>query len=239
MTEALTAALRALLLPGVALGQADPTAPATGLMPIETAAMTRAIPDRMREFAAGRRAARAAMASLGLPPAAIRHGPDRAPVWPEGLTGTISHGAGVCLAVVARRGELAGLGLDLEPATPLPADLMETVCTAQERARHTSTLVGRLIFCAKEATYKAQYSQSGQLLEFHDLSVTLSPDGSRFTATLMRPCPPFAEGTTFSGHLVIADGIIAALVTLPPPDQHSVSGSRAINCGANMAGSLD
>lgn len=215
MTEALTAALRALLPPGVALGQADPTAPATGLMPIETAAMTRAIPARQREFAAGRRAARAAMAALGLPPAPIPPGRDRAPIWPEGLTGTISHGAGGCLALVARLGDFAGLGLDLEPATALPDDLMETVCTTQERARHTSALASRLIFCAKEATYKAQYGQSGQLLEFHDLAVTLSPDVSRFTATLMRPCPPFVEDTTFSGHLVIADGLTVALVILP------------------------
>lgn len=215
MTKALTAALRALLPPGVALGQADPTAPATGLMPEEAAAMTRAIPARMREFAAGRRAARAAMTSLDLPPAPIPQGVDRAPLWPDGLTGTISHGAGTCLALVACVGDFAGLGLDLEPATALPDDLMDTVCTTQDRARHTSALAGRLIFCAKEATYKAQYSQSRQLLEFHDLAVTLSPDVSRFTATLLRPCTPFSEGTTFSGHLVIEDRIIAALITLP------------------------
>jgi 4'-phosphopantetheinyl transferase EntD len=155
------------------------------------------------------------MITLGQTPAPIPQGGDRAPVWPDGLTGTISHGAGACLALVARLGDFAGLGLDLEPAIPLPADLMEAVCTAQDRARQTSTLVGRLIFCAKEATYKAQYSQSGQLLEFHDLSVTLTADATGFTATLTRPCPPFPQGTAFSGHLLIADGIIAALVTLP------------------------
>ncbi|SEM91091.1 4'-phosphopantetheinyl transferase EntD (siderophore biosynthesis) [Roseovarius tolerans] len=215
MTEALTATLRALLPPGVALGQADPTAPVTGLLPQEAAAMARAVPARQREFAAGRRAARAAMITLGLPSALVPQGGDRAPVWPDGLTGTISHGAGTCLALVARVGDFAGLGLDLEPATALPDDLRDTVCTTQDRARHTSALAGRLIFCAKEATYKAQYVLSRQLLEFHDLAVTLSPDVSRFTATLLRPCPPFAEGTTFSGHLAIADGIIAALITLP------------------------
>jgi len=215
MTKALTAALRALLPPGVALGQADPTAPATGLMPEEAAAMTRAIPARMREFAAGRRAARAAMTSLDLPPAPIPQGVDRAPLWPAGLTGTISHGAGVCLAVVTRTGDLAGVGLDLEPATPLPEDLIDTVCTPQEHARHASPLAARLIFCAKEATYKAQYARSGALLEFRDLAVTVTADATGFTATLTRPCPPFPQGTVFSGHLVIADGIIAALVTLP------------------------
>jgi 4'-phosphopantetheinyl transferase EntD len=215
MTRALTAALRALLPPGVALGQADPTAPATGLMPEEAAAITRAIPARQMEFAAGRRAARAAMITLDLPPVPVPPGPDRAPLWPAGLTGTISHGAGECFAIVARRSDLAGLGLDLEPASPLPEDLIDAVCTAQEHARHKSPLAARLIFCAKEATYKAQYAQSRTLLEFHDLAITLTADVTGFTATLTRPCPPFAKGTTFPGNLVIADGIIAALVTLP------------------------
>ena len=215
MTKALTAALRAAMPAGAALGQADPTAPATGLWPEEVAAMTRAVPARQREFAAGRRAARAAMSSLDLPPAPVLHGPNRAPVWPEGLTGTISHGADLCFAVIARKRALAAVGLDLEPATPLPDDLMETVCTAQERAQHTAPLAARLIFCAKEATYKAQYAQSGALLEFHDLAVRLTADATGFTATLTRPCPPFPQGTAFSGHLVIADGIIAALVALP------------------------
>lgn len=211
----LTNALRAMLPPGTALGQADPFAPATGLWPEEQAAMTRAIPNRQREFAAGRRAARAAMAALGLPPAPIPHGPDRAPVWPEGLTGTISHGAGLCFAVVARKRDLAGLGLDLESAIPLADDLMETICIRQERAHHTAPLATRLIFCAKEATYKAQYARSRALLEFHDLAVTLTADATGFTATLTRHCSPFPQGTAFSGHLVIAEGLIAALVTVP------------------------
>ncbi|MGX0878821.1 4'-phosphopantetheinyl transferase EntD [Roseovarius sp. MBR-154] len=215
MTETLTAALRALLPPGTALGQADPAAPASGLMPEEAEAMSRAIPARQMEFAAGRRAARAAMAALGLPPAPIPQGVDRAPLWPDGLTGTISHGAGACVALVARRSDIAGLGLDLEPATPLPEALTDTVCTPQERARHISPLAARLIFCAKEATYKAQYTQSGCLLEFHDLAVTLAPDATRFTATLTRHCPPFRQGTAFSGDLAIADRIIVAVVILP------------------------
>ncbi|GAW36135.1 4'-phosphopantetheinyl transferase Npt [Roseovarius sp. A-2] len=211
----LTDALRAMLPPGTALGQADPTAPPIDLMPEEQATMIRAIPARMREFAAGRRAARAAMTSLDLPSAPIPQGPDRAPIWPEDLTGTISHGAGVCFAVVARRSDLAGVGLDLEPASPLPADLIDTVCTPQEHARHTSPLAARLIFCAKEATYKAQYARSGALLEFQDLTITLTADATGFTAMLTRHCPPFPRRTAFSGHLVIADGIVAALVTLP------------------------
>jgi 4'-phosphopantetheinyl transferase EntD len=98
---------------------------------------------------------------------------------------------------------------------PLPEDLTRTVCTPLDRLPRASPLATRMVFCAKEATYKAQYAQSGHLLEFHDLAVTLFSDTGRFTSRLTRPCPPFEENMAFHGRVVIADGIIVALVTLP------------------------
>uniref|UniRef100_UPI0026261A5F 4'-phosphopantetheinyl transferase family protein n=1 Tax=uncultured Roseovarius sp. TaxID=293344 RepID=UPI0026261A5F len=206
------------LPPGAALGQADPTAPATGLMPIETAAMTRAIPARMREFAAGRRAARAAMLALGRPPGTVSQGTDRAPIWPKGITGTLSHGGGACIALVASTQTTAGLGLDLEPAETLPADLLDTVCTPVERlmaARDQSGLLARMIFCAKEASYKAQYPQTRQILDFHDLEIDFDGSGDRFITRLRRPCAPFRAETRWAGQILVKDSIVAALVILP------------------------
>jgi 4'-phosphopantetheinyl transferase EntD len=213
----LIAALRGILPEGVALAASDPSAPETGLWPEEAAGITRAVPGRRREFAAGRRAARAALADIGLPPAAIPMGADRAPVWPAGVTGSISHGAGVCVALVAYSDRLAGLGLDLEPAEALPKDMLDTVCTPVERAavaRDAHGLLGRQIFCAKEASYKAQYVQSHTLLAFHDLEITFDAAG-QFMARLRCPCPPFPVGTQWPGRLVMGDGIIAAVVALP------------------------
>lgn len=217
MSAALIASLRALLPEGVALAASDPSAEATGLWPIETTAMARAVPARRREFAAGRRAARMALASLGHAPAPIPMTPDRAPLWPEGVTGTISHGAGLCLALVGWSRDWAGLGLDLEPAMPLPEDILATICTPVERralAQDPSGLLSRRLFCAKEATYKAQYTQSRRLLSFHDLEVSIDGAGG-FIAQLQTPCPPFSPATRFAGHLVQANGILAALVALP------------------------
>ncbi|MBC7179870.1 MAG: 4'-phosphopantetheinyl transferase superfamily protein, partial [Roseovarius sp.] len=186
MSAALIAALRALLPERLALAASDPRAEATGLWPEEATAMARAVPNRRREFAAGRRAARNALATLGHAPAAIPMAPDRAPLWPEGVTGTISHGAGICLALLGRSEDWAGLGLDLEPALPLPEDTVATICTPAERETVTqdpSGLLSRHLFCAKEATYKAQYAQSRRLLSFHDLEVTFDASGD-FSAEL-------------------------------------------------------
>ncbi|MDT8329026.1 MAG: 4'-phosphopantetheinyl transferase superfamily protein, partial [Roseovarius sp.] len=211
----LISALRAVLPPGVALGRADPTAPETGLWPGESAAMRRAIPARRREFAAGRRAARAAMQALDVPAAAVLPGPDRAPIWPDGIIGSISHDGGACVAIAARQGKITCLGLDLEPAEALPHDMIETLCTKAERdAIAAHDLLGRAVFCAKEAVYKAQYPLSRQMLEFHDLETNIDLAEGHFEARFTRACPPFQAGARMAGRIVVAQGHICALVVL-------------------------
>ena len=68
---ALADALRGLLGPGIGVGVTDPIAPEGALWDTEKPAVARAVPKRRLEFTAGRVAARAAMADLGLPAAAV------------------------------------------------------------------------------------------------------------------------------------------------------------------------
>ncbi|MGO4840081.1 4'-phosphopantetheinyl transferase, partial [Rhizobiaceae sp. 2RAB30] len=146
--------------------------------PGEAAAVERASPARRREFAAGRALARRAMAALDVTASAIPAAEDRAPVWPLGITGSISHCADWCVAAAARAddGYLA-IGVDIEPAEPLDADLIEEICTAEERLRLDDLpaarrdLLARMIFCAKECAYKCQYPLSGALFDFQALSI--------------------------------------------------------------------
>ncbi len=97
--------------------------------------MTCALPSRRAEFAAGRAAARRALAALGLSPAAIPMAPDRSPVWPPDVAGSIPHADGIALAVVARTAAHAALGLDVEPDDALPADATEEILLSEERDR--------------------------------------------------------------------------------------------------------
>ena len=203
----------------VALGQADPTAPAPPLFPEEMRAMAGARRGRRREFAAGRAAARAALAQLGLPPAPIPMAPDRAPVWPQGVVGSISHDGQTCLAVVARATTgLRGLGLDIEPMDPLEPDLWPEICRPPELAylnrqppEHRG-LWARMLFCAKEAAYKAHYPLTRTLTDFHALEVTLCP--ARFTARLCQALPGLPQGTEITGRLRLTGGAMVAGVTL-------------------------
>lgn len=177
----LAAALRACVGPGIGVGVTDPRGVSDPLFAEETAATRKMVEKRHREFAAGRAAARAAMADLGLPPVAIPMGHDRAPVWPEGLCGSISHCAGAAVALVAHHDTATTLGIDIEDDTPLDADLWPDILTSQEvdwlmrqpeptRGRHA-----KAIFSAKEAVYKAQYPLTGRMLSFGDITVRLNP----------------------------------------------------------------
>lgn len=198
----LATALRAVLPPGVALGL-----PAAGDLPLEDPGPV--VPARRVEFAAGRSAARAAMAALGLPPLPIPMGADRAPVWPGGVTGTITHCAGACLALAGAAADWRGLGLDAEPLVPLEAGLWPLILGPDEEGDGLQALRS---FVAKEAAYKAQYPLSGTLFDFHTLR--LDWRGAQFTAHFTRAVPPFAKGAQLQGRLVQAGEFVAAFVAI-------------------------
>lgn len=185
----LATALRAALPPGVVLGQGR----AEPLWPGE--AVPGAVPARLAEFALGRSAARAAMRALGVPPMAVPMQADRSPLWPTGLTGSISHCAGACFAILARRADSVGLGLDIEPVQPLDPDLWPVILRPEERSLDPLT-----VFVAKEAAYKAQYAVTGRVFDFQTLSVTL--DGQGFIARFQQDVGQFATGSALAGRMV-------------------------------------
>jgi 4'-phosphopantetheinyl transferase EntD len=156
----------------------------TDLFPVESAAVGRAVPARRHEFAAGRWCARRALAGLGISAQPLPVGSDRAPVWPEGIVGSITHCQGLVGAVVAPTACLTALGFDAEPATSLGDDLLGAVCTASELdwVRRSPASPGsadwpKVIFCAKEALHKCIGPLYHVILDFQDVSLTLDPRG--------------------------------------------------------------
>lgn len=170
-------ALRAVRFPdGLGWAVREATHDPDQLFPEERAAVAKAIPTRVAEFAGGRSAARAAMARLGLPPSAIPARPDRAPVWPAGVIGSISHAGPVCLAVVGRRDDWEVIGVDLEPDRPMAAELVPEIASPEELAALAplpETNAATRIFSAKEAAYKAQYPVTGALFGFDAMQANL------------------------------------------------------------------
>ncbi|WP_258609692.1 4'-phosphopantetheinyl transferase family protein [Mesorhizobium sp. AR10] len=178
-----------------------------------------AVESRRREFAAGRACAAEAMKALGLPLEPIGTATDRSPVWPEGIVGSISHSGSIAGASVALRSSgIRAIGLDIEELLPLDEELYPEICVEEERAwlatRPPSErgLLAKAIFCAKEASYKCQYSLSRQILEFAALRVELDLPQHRFSAYFLEEVAPFAVRDRLVGRIWISAGhIVAAL----------------------------
>lgn len=213
--------IQMLFPPAVTVAVTDPAQAHPALFAAEARAVAQARPNRQREFRAGRAAIRAALARMGLPPWPVPAGPDRAPVWPGGVTGSLSHSATVCVAALVPSGALAAVGVDIEPAEALPEALLPEICTLPERAWLSTRpaaergLLARLIFSAKECAYKAQYMQSRSFLEFSDLEVTLAPETGQFDATFRRAVPGFGREARLFGRFAIAQGHIVTALTVP------------------------
>jgi 4'-phosphopantetheinyl transferase EntD len=172
--------LIATLLPDtVAIVTAEPGAELEPLFPGEEGFVANAVPSRRAEFAAGRACARAALRLLGVPEVAIVADERRAPQWPDSVVGSITHCAGLTAAAVARRRDVAMLGIDAEQRGDL--DVAEVVVGAAER-RRAGPLLGadaaRVLFSAKESIYKAWYPATRRWLDFLDVTVAVQRDGT-------------------------------------------------------------
>ena len=133
--------------------------------------------------------------------------------------GSISHTDRYCAALVGRAADWAGIGLDLEPAAGLDADLWPEILTDAERAdlatlpTEAQPLAAKTVFCIKEAVYKAQYPVSRTLFGFHTLHVTVTAGG--FSARFLQGVPGFALGRQVSGRLFCTRAVCGALCWLP------------------------
>ena len=180
-----------------------------------------------REFATARGCAHAALARLGVPPAAIL--PDRkgAPVWPDGVVGSITHCSGYRAAAAAPAAQVAAVGIDAEPNRPLRTDgMLDVIAREQERARLAELALvasdvcwDKLLFCAKEAVYKAWYPLARCWLGFQSADVVFDPDEGTFTARLLVPGPAVGGSplTTLSGRWLANRGLLVAAVVIPGP----------------------
>jgi 4'-phosphopantetheinyl transferase EntD len=215
-----------ILPDAVACAEAFDDPPDAALFPEEEAVISRAVEKRRREFRTVRHCARRALGELGIPPAAVLPGAHREPLWPPGVVGSMTHCAGYRAAAVARSQHLLTVGIDAEPHQPLPSGVLGAISLADERRRITELAAAdptpcwdRLLFCAKEAIYKAWFPLARSWLGFHDAIVTIGPGAGTFSAHLLVPGPTVA-GTVLRelpGRWLISDTLVITAITLPAP----------------------
>ncbi|MGB5351800.1 MAG: 4'-phosphopantetheinyl transferase superfamily protein [Polyangiales bacterium] len=207
-----------LLGPNVETEEVDPHTVQVGLLKSEAALVDGAAQTRIEQFTAGRVCSRLALGRLGVAATTpILRGDDRAPIWPPGFTGSISHTDTWCAAAVARTEDIRALGIDLESATPLKEALLKRVCTPKEREwlheLPTPGVTGKIVFSAKEAVYKCQYPLSNQFLGFHAVEVELGDDS--FEAVFQQEAGGFKPGDVISGRYLVEEGLVATACELP------------------------
>ena len=159
----------------------------------EDVSLERAVEKRRREFSGGRLAAKFALEKLGVMNATIPIGKDRSPLWPDGMVGSITHTAGLAVAVTARRAEVLALGIDLELAEAVQPELWPGILTAREIKRLEATpaagrnRVATLLFSAKESFYKMQYPLTRQWVDFQEAEVALNEGRGEFELICLQP----------------------------------------------------
>ena len=197
--------------------------PDVWLFPEEEAVVTSAVAKRRREFSTGRACARSALAQLGVGPAPVLPGEQGAPQWPAGIVGSITHCAGYRAAAVAPARHVLTIGVDAEPDDVLPDGVLALIALPGEQARLlelAGTAPGvswdRLLFSAKESTYKAWFPLTRRWLGFEDADITINSGDGTFAARLLATAPAVGGFPLvgFAGRWMARDGLILTAVTV-------------------------
>jgi 4'-phosphopantetheinyl transferase EntD len=210
--------IRKILPADVSVSEVIGEAPSADLLPEESAALGSVAPIRRREFSLGRSCARSALVHLGVAPVPILVGPQREPLWPPDIVGSITHCAGYCGAAVSTRSRFIGIGVDAEPHNNLPKNVFFMIANDVER-RELEALTDqdicwdRLLFSIKESIYKAFFPITRRWSEFNDATVTIIPATAEFTARLS------VEGHihSISGRFLVAHGHVFTSAVIPSP----------------------
>jgi 4'-phosphopantetheinyl transferase EntD len=195
MTE-LCAELAALFPSGAVAAQLQGSTPPGHLSQDEIHAVSHCSENRIRDFYAGRSCARRALKELGIEGFSLLPARDRQPLWPAGITGSITHTDGYSAAVVIRQGSVRSVGVDSEAVGAVHDGLWPRICTPAElESLRGFASAGRseraaLIFAAKEAFYKSQFPLTSEWVGFADVAIELErqPDGGGvFVVAPQRP----------------------------------------------------
>ncbi|ENA0609348.1 enterobactin synthase subunit EntD [Enterobacter bugandensis] len=177
---------------------------------------------RKADHLAGRIAAAHALNARAIPGI----GPSGEPLWPEGISGSITHSGTQALAVVTPEpGAL--IGIDCEKIFPEndAREIKEGIVDAQEesvlsRSGYPFALALTLAFSAKESLFKALFPQVKAYMAFDSARVTML-DNETLTLALTRPLTGFDAGTAFTLHWLRQGEQAITLLSRSPADAPS------------------
>jgi len=190
----------------------------------------RAVTKRKAEYFAGRYLAKQVLAQHGTKAFDLRSDPQRCPLWPNQLVGSISHTKNIALCAIANKTHIIALGIDIEFWIKKQSEklIKSTVINPQEEQLiKASGLVFNqaltLIFSAKESLFKALYPQVGYYFDFSAALLT-NIDKKQQKVELML-CEnlgsAYQANQSFQVRYVLSDDFALTLVEVQPPTKDS------------------
>jgi enterobactin synthetase component D len=144
-----------------------------------------AVKKRRAEFLAGRLCAARALRRLGAP-GNVQIGADRSPIWPRGITGSITHCGQTAMAVALKIDNVHGVGIDIERRAACREASLDARHFANDTERGVLERAGIaredhavLAFSLKESFFKAAYPQVGRYFGFSAVSIVNIDRGRR------------------------------------------------------------
>jgi 4'-phosphopantetheinyl transferase EntD len=210
--------------------------------PEEELLVANAVDARRREFATARRIAHELLDEMGVARGQLLSGERRAPAWPAGVVGTISHARGVAAVALAPAPPIAAIGLDVEGADALSPELVDTVLTAVEKERFARAdgdlgTWAKLAFCAKESAYKSWSPTLDAIPEFSDVEIEFGPDRTSFVARLIpRRGTDFAARALRGRYARCDEHVYAATLDTRPGCVGTVPGTTTSHSSPYRAG---
>lgn len=171
---------------------------------------------RKADHLAGRLAAAYALNERTIPGI----GPSGEPLWPDGISGSITHSCTQAMAVVAPYPALIGIDSEAILAENEAREIKDGIIDAQEervlsRSGYPFALALTLVFSAKESLFKALFPKVKSYMGFDSARITML-DKETLMLALTRPLTGFDEGTAFTLHwLHNGDGVITLLSRSP------------------------
>lgn len=152
--------------------------PIINLTEEERKIVSNAVTTRRHEFSAGRRCARQCLRNSGISDYSLLSGKHGEPVWPAGVTGSITHNSGVAIAVTmpANKGRVGIDLVDLSDQAPdaslvlNAAELDSVIITQTENPE-------LLLFSMKESIIKVISPLLRDYIEFKDINLFFKKDG--------------------------------------------------------------
>jgi 4'-phosphopantetheinyl transferase EntD len=190
------------------------------LGPEERAVIEKAREKRRQEFATARVLAKEGLGAYGVTGFQLLNDESRAPIWPDGIAGSVSHcDTRAFVALTERRRRT--VGIDGEHRTALERRLWKMTMLPDEITtleRLPEAEAGRralVMFSAKEALYKAQHPRTREYMEFAALHVEALDDGT-LRCTFQRDVGPIAKGYVAPGRWTrLASGETVTGVWIP------------------------